>query len=64
MEKIVFSQRDACEYLDVSRKTLWKLWTSGELKFFRLGQRKKFHKEDLDSYLDVLRDKEELRHEV
>jgi excisionase family DNA binding protein len=49
----IMSQADACAFLAISRNTLYKLISEGEIPAFRLtkGGRWKFRRSDLEDWL-------------
>ena len=51
MEKAAFSIDASCEYLDISRPTLYRLMDSGEIRNFHIGRRRMVLREDLDQFL-------------
>jgi len=48
MEKRLLTVKEACEYLGISKTTLYKLIKEGKLKPVKLGKITRFEKEDID----------------
>jgi len=48
----VLSVNEAARVLGVERSTIYRLLRAGELQAIRVGRRRKFRPEDLDSYLE------------
>ncbi|MGI8656493.1 MAG: helix-turn-helix domain-containing protein [Pyrinomonadaceae bacterium] len=55
----LYSVKEVCERLHISRSTLYELRIRGELKHVRIGCRPKFAPEDLHAYIQTLRGKKE-----
>ena len=45
----MLSTAEAAEYLGISKQTLLRLVNSGDLPFYTLGKRRRFHIEDLNN---------------
>jgi excisionase family DNA binding protein len=52
MSKQLLSTLEVCEYLSVSRTTLYKLINQGQLRSYFIAKAWKFRQDDLDAYLD------------
>ena len=52
MSKQLLSTLEVCQYLSVSRATLYKLIKRGQLRSYFIAKAWKFRQEDLDAYLD------------
>jgi len=52
MSKQLLSTLEACEYLSISRTTLYKLIKQGQLRSHFIAKAWKFRQGDLDAYLD------------
>ena len=50
-DKAAFSVEGACQYLDVSRPTLYRLMGQGDIPSFHIGRRRLVLKEHLDLYI-------------
>lgn len=50
--KEVLTEKEASEFLHISRTTLWKLRDSGKLSFVRIGNKVRYRRRDLDEYLE------------
>lgn len=59
--QVVFDYRSAPLLVDASERTLRKEYALGRLKGFKVGNRVKFHREDLEAWLDLLREEEAQR---
>lgn len=46
------SDREAADYLGISRTGLWRLLKAGRLPCVRIGGRTLFRRSDLDAFLD------------
>jgi excisionase family DNA binding protein len=47
-----FTINETCDYLRISRNTLYKLFDTGQLRRRKLGARVLVHKADLDHYIE------------
>jgi excisionase family DNA binding protein len=52
MSKQLLSTLEVCEYLSVSRTTLYKLIKQEQLRSYFIAKAWKFRQDDLDAYLD------------
>jgi excisionase family DNA binding protein len=52
MSKQLLSTLEVCEYLSISRATLYKLIKHGQLRSYFIAKAWKFRQDDLDAYLD------------
>jgi excisionase family DNA binding protein len=52
MSKPLLSTLEVCQYLSVSRTTLYKLIKQGQLRSHFIAKAWKFRQDDLDAYLD------------
>jgi len=52
MSKQLLSTLEVCEYLSISRTTLYKLIKQGQLRSYFIAKAWKFRQDDLDAYLD------------
>lgn len=52
MSNRLLSTLEVCEYLSVSRTTLYKLIKQGQLRSHFIAKAWKFRQDDLDAYLD------------
>lgn len=50
--KEVFTDKEASEFLHVSRSTLYNLREAGKLSFVRVGSTVRYRRRDLDEYLE------------
>jgi excisionase family DNA binding protein len=50
-EKAALGMVAACEYLNISRPTLYRLMDSGAIRSFRIGRRRLCLKSDLDLFI-------------
>jgi excisionase family DNA binding protein len=48
----VLSINETARFLGITRATVYRLLSAGELKSVRVGQRQKFRPQDLDAYLE------------
>ncbi len=46
------SEKEAQEYLGVSRSTLYRWQKEGKLKVYKLGRQRRYRQEDLDALLE------------
>ena len=46
---------EACEFLNISRTTLWRITKKKEINYIKIGSRTLFYKKDLKKYLKQLR---------
>jgi len=47
------SEKEAQEYLGVSRSTLYRWQKEGKLKVYKLGRQRRYQQEDLDALLEA-----------
>jgi len=52
MSKQLLSTLEVCEYLSISRSTVYKLIRTGQLNAHYIAKAWKFRQTDLDNYLD------------
>ena len=52
MDDELLTTKGACEYLQISYTTLWRLKNSGDLAYIQRGVYLRFRKSDLNDYLD------------
>jgi len=55
MEKKLLTVREACEYLSISKATLYKLIKKGKIKPVKIGKSTRLDKEDLDKLVETLK---------
>ncbi len=59
MEKMLLTTKEACEYLNISRATLYKLIREGKLKPLKIGRSTRFDRRDLDRFIESLKQAED-----
>jgi excisionase family DNA binding protein len=52
MTKQLLGTHEVCEYLSISRTTLYKLIKQGQLRSYFIAKAWKFRPDDIDAYLD------------
>jgi excisionase family DNA binding protein len=52
MERAAFGMAAACQYLDISRPTLYRLIERGDLRSFHVGKKRFCLKSDLDAFIE------------
>lgn len=55
MSERLYDLGEACEYLGISKTTLWRLVTGGVLKIHKIGRQVRISESDLASYLEGAR---------
>ena len=58
MEKVLLTIKEACEYLNISRATLYKLIKEGKLKPVKIGRSTRLDKRDLDKFIQQLKEQQ------
>lgn len=53
-DSILVDVHGACRLLAVSRSTLFKLTSSGDLRFLKIGKSVRFRRADLTAFVDAL----------
>lgn len=48
----VLTAREACEYLRISKWTLYRLIRSGQIKTMKIGSRRLVRRQSLETYMD------------
>ncbi len=52
MEKRLLTVKEVCEYLNVSKPTVYRLIKEGKLKPIKIGKATRFEKEDIDKFIN------------
>ncbi|SMO61070.1 transcriptional regulator, AlpA family [Balnearium lithotrophicum] len=55
MEKKLLTVKEACEYLSISKATLYKLIKEGKIKPVKIGKSTRFDRQDLDRLVEELK---------
>ncbi len=56
MEKKYLNTQEACEFLGISKATLFRLKKEGRIPFIKLGNSLKFDKDDLIKFMNNLKE--------
>ena len=56
---MLLTTKEACEYLNISRATLYKLIREGKLKPLKIGRSTRFDRRDLDRFIESLKQAED-----
>ncbi|MHC4292362.1 MAG: helix-turn-helix domain-containing protein [Planctomycetota bacterium] len=48
----LFNSKEAAEYLCISKRTLWNLQNTGQIKVVRMGRLIRFDPGDLDKFIE------------
>ena len=54
-ERLVYSVEEAADILGIGRTFMFQLVTTGQVDSFKIGSRRKIHRDAIDRYLDRLR---------
>lgn len=54
-ERLVYSVEEAADILGIGRTFMFQLVTTGQIDSFKIGSRRKIHRDAIDRYLDHLR---------
>jgi excisionase family DNA binding protein len=57
-DRLLYSIEEAAELLGIGRTFMFHLVASGEVDSFKIGKRRKIHRDALDSYIARLRSEE------
>lgn len=55
MEKRLLTVKEVCEYLNISKPTVYRLIKEGKLKPIKIGKSTRFEKEDIDKLIEELK---------
>jgi excisionase family DNA binding protein len=55
MEKKLLTIKEACEYLNLSRATIYKLIKEGKLTPIKIGRSTRLDKSDLDAFVESMK---------
>jgi excisionase family DNA binding protein len=53
-DRLVYSVEEAAEILGISRTFMFQLITTGQIDSFKIGSRRKIHRDAINRYLDHL----------
>jgi excisionase family DNA binding protein len=54
-DRLVYSVEEAAKILGISRTFMFQLITTGQIDSFKIGSRRKIHRDAINRYLDRLR---------
>ncbi len=52
IDKKLLTIKEVCEYLNVSKPTIYRLIKEGKLKPIKIGRATRFDKEDIDKFIE------------
>jgi excisionase family DNA binding protein len=61
MEKKLLTIKEACEYLNLSRATIYKLIKEGKLTPIKIGRSTRLDKSDLDAFVESMKKETKLK---